>query len=292
MNGASAAQVGAAASTRPEPCRDARGKALRCLRSKTLVRLACVAAVALLGSCAQWRTPTVPLRTLAQPAPCAARPDSLLVMLPGSHSLPEEFIREGFVRAVRERRLAADVLLVDAHVGYYDNRSIIKRLRADVVEPARAKGYRRIWLVGISIGGVGAMLYADAQPDDVDGLVILAPYLGTRLTALEIRNAGSLAAWPAPLPSPESDVDVTLWRWLQAQTNPADPGKKIPLFLGYGLDDRFVYNARVLSEALPPARVFTTEGGHDWPAWNPLWRHMVEVIPIPRDATCAPAVAE
>jgi pimeloyl-ACP methyl ester carboxylesterase len=224
---------------------------------------------------------------MAYPAPCKARPDTLLVMLPGSYSLPEEFVSEGFVKAVRDRQLAVDVLLVDAHVGYYDNRTIVTRLGADVIQPARAQGYRHIWLAGISIGGVGAMLYADARPDDVDGVVVLAPYLGTRLTAQEIKNAGSLAAWPAPLVPPEGDVDVSLWRWLQAQTSPAFPGKKIPLFLGYGLDDRFVFNARVLSAELPPPRVFTTEGGHDWPAWRPLWQRVVQALPISQDEACA-----
>ena len=41
------------------------------------------------------------MRTLVQPAPCGPA-DTLVVMLPGTHSLPEEFLREGFVRTLQE----------------------------------------------------------------------------------------------------------------------------------------------------------------------------------------------
>jgi pimeloyl-ACP methyl ester carboxylesterase len=249
---------------------------------------ACLAAAVLLAGCSLWRPTVVPLRTIVQPAACATRPDTLLVLLPGSYSLPEDFVREGFVKTVREQRIAADVLLVDAHVGYYDKRSIVTRLQADVIQPARAQGYKHIWLAGISIGAVGSMLYADARPDDVEGLLLIAPYLGSRLSAKEIEVAGGLATWQAPnLPS-EGDIDLTLWRWLQAQTSPAIAGKKLPLFLGYGDDDRFVYNDKVLSRALPPARVFTASGGHDWPAWKALWPRMLDATSLPRDAGCVP----
>jgi pimeloyl-ACP methyl ester carboxylesterase len=250
---------------------------------------ACTAAAALVAGCSLWRPTVVPLRTIVQPAPCAARPDTLLVLLPGSHSLPEDFLREGFVQAIRERRIAADVLLVDAHVGYYDQRSIVTRLQADIVQPARAQGYRHIWLTGISIGAVGSMLYAQAQPDDVDGLLLIAPFLGSRLSAKEIEVAGGLAAWQAPNLPGGIDFDLALWRWLQMQTSPATAGRKLPLFLGYGNDDRFVYNDKVLSQALPPARVFTAEGGHDWPAWKALWPRMLDATPLPRDGSCVPA---
>jgi len=255
---------------------------------RTLTALAGLAAAALVG-CALWRPATVPLRTIAAPAHCATSPDTLLVLLPGSYSLPEEFLSEGFVQMVRERRLAADVLLVDAHVGYYNNRSIVERLRIDVLEPARARGYRQVWLAGISIGAVGAMIYADARPDDVDGIVILAPYLGTRLAAQEIKTSGGLAAWRAPAVSADADLDATLWRWLQAQTGSGTNAatKRVPLFLGYGRDDRFAFNDDVLAQAMPRSHVFTADGGHDWPAWKPLWRDVVNVIPIPSDRSCA-----
>jgi len=248
--------------------------------------LAALAALAPIGGCGLWRPVTVPMRTLAEAAPCAARPDTLLVLLPGSWSMPEEFRREGLVRAVHERRIAADVLLVDAHVGYYADRSILERLKADVVEPAHARGYRHLWLAGISIGGFGAMIYAEANPQDVDGVVALAPYLGSRQIAQQINAAGGLAQWTAPAARPQpGEIDLILWRWLKLQSAVDRP----PLFLGYGLDDRFLYSEQLLAAALPPSRVFTAEGGHDWPAWNLLWPRMLDAMPLPRSSDCAVA---
>lgn len=244
-----------------------------------------VAALALgLAGCANNRPTVVPMRTLVQPAPCGPA-DTLVVMLPGTHSLPEEFLREGFVRTLRERQVAADVVLVDAHTGYYQSRTIIDRLHADVIEPARARGVRRVWIVGISLGAVGAMLYADEHPKALDGVVLLAPFLGTRLTALEIENAGGLAKWPAPERRPDEELDARLWRWLKKQTEA--PGLRI--VQGYGVDDRFAYNNRLFSQSLPPAQVFTAAGGHDWPAWNALWGRIAGELPLPR-AACHAAV--
>ena len=241
--------------------------------------LACAMALTMAG-CAAWRPLTVPMRSIAVPGACAAPVDTLLVLLPGSYSLPEEFEREGFLDAVRAHRLAADLLLVDAHVGYYHQRSVVDRLQADVIAPARARGYRNIWLAGISIGGLGAMLYAEARPGEVDGLVLLAPYLGTPLVAKDIANAGGLAAWRAPPAPVAQDLDAGLWRWLQQQTGPA--AATPPLWLGYGLDDRFATNAEQLRRALPATRVFTAPGGHDWPVWTGLWQRMLPALPIPR----------
>lgn len=238
-----------------------------------------------LAGCAMWRPAVVPMRTLIEPALCAAPVGTLLVMLPGSYSLPEEFQSEGFVKIARAQHLAADLQLVDAHVRYYQNHSVIERLAEDVIRPARAKGYRQIWLVGISIGAVGAMLYADAHPDEVDGVVLIAPYLGTQLTAKEIKLAGGLAHWPSPEVKPD-DIDVIMWHWLQAQTASDSAVKKFPLFLGYGAQDRFRYNDEVLRAALPASQVFTAPGGHDWQAWRMVWERIANVLPVPTDPNC------
>jgi pimeloyl-ACP methyl ester carboxylesterase len=250
-----------------------------------LFRRAGLAVFALLAGCATWRPAVVPMRLLIEPAGCEVPASALLVMLPGSYSLPEEFRSEGFVGIARAHNLAADLQLVDAHVGYYRNRSVVERLAEDVIRPARAQGYRQIWLVGISIGAVGAMLYADAHPEDVDGVVLIAPYLGTQLTADEIKRAGGLARWPSPEVTP-GDIDTILWHWLQVQTTAESTVKKLPLFLGYGEQDRFRYNDEVLRAALPASQVFTAPGGHDWPAWRMVWERIARVLPLPTDAKC------
>jgi pimeloyl-ACP methyl ester carboxylesterase len=211
-----------------------------------------------------------------------SRSDTLLVFLPGAFLKPEEFEREGFVNAVRERDLAADSLLVDADVSYYYDQTFVDRLHQDVLQPQRAKGYKTIWLVGISIGGFGALIHELARPGMVDGIVTLAPYLGRRPVGAEIQKAGGLRSWKAPEgPPPDEEVDRKLWPWLQ-QYAQAKPARRLPpLYLGFGLADRFAANHQLLADALPNGHVFTTEGGHDWPQWSKLWRKMLDVLPLP-----------
>jgi pimeloyl-ACP methyl ester carboxylesterase len=221
------------------------------------------------------------MKTHLKPACNNSRSDTLLVFLPGAFLKPEEFEREGFISAVRERDLAADALLVDADVSYYYDQTFIERLHHDILQPQRALGYKSLWLVGISIGGFGALIHELAKPGAVDGIVALAPYLGRRPLGAEIHKAGGLRAWKAPEgPPPDEEVDRKLWPWLQ-QYAAAKPATELPpLYLGFGLADRFASNHRLLAEALPAGRVFTTEGGHDWPQWSQLWRKMLDVLPL------------
>ena len=254
--------------------------------------LCCALAMAMIGiggigGCGLWRPVFVPIPSLAEPARCDAPADTVLVLLPGSFARPEEFVREGFVRAVRERRIAADIVLVDAHLGYYSDRSIIERLHADIVAPAIARGYRQIWLVGISVGAFGAMITTQAQPNGISGVVMLGPYLGKRSVTEQVRAAGGLSRWQAPTGAlPAEEIDLVLWRWLQGMRAPGSDARA-SLYLGYGLGDRFLADDELLAAALPAAQVFTAPGGHDWPVWLALWQRMLEVLPLRRDASCA-----
>jgi pimeloyl-ACP methyl ester carboxylesterase len=241
-----------------------------------------------LASCALWRPLKVPMDLLELPARCGASApvDTLVVFLPGAYSRPEEFVREGVVRALRERRVAADAWIVDAHLGYYEARSIVERIQADVIAPARAQGYRHIWLVGVSIGGFGAMIHSLSHPGEVDGIVAIAPYLGQRAVLDEVRDAGGLRSWKAPAGElPLERMDETLWRWLQGylDARPARP----PLYLGAGRDDRFANAHALLGAALPRERVFSSAGGHDWGPWRDVWHQIVPALPLPIDASCS-----
>lgn len=249
-----------------------------------------IALCALLGAGCASRPATVPMPTRFDAGACPTATDTLLVLLPGALSPIDEFEREGFIDAVRERGLAVDVVRADAHRAYYDaSLAVVQRLREDVIVPARARGYRSIWIAGISLGGLGGMLYAQAHPAELAGLVLIAPYLGERATATEIDNAGGLLRWQAPTEplqpaqrASRESRDPALWRWLQARaTQPPDAGS-LPLYLGYSRDDRFAFHHRLLAAALPADRVATTEGGHDWPEWKRLWGSLLSTLPLPR----------
>lgn len=209
---------------------------------------------------------------------CAAQAPVLLVMLPGAHMTPAEMQQQGLVQAVRQRRLALDVVLAGAGLEYIYDRSVMQRLREDVIAPYTAAGYRRIWLMGISLGGFVAMGYAQQHPGAIEGIVTLAPYLGRRQTVAAVQAAGGAAAWAARTPSQPEDIDDRLWRWLAAP-----PAGAPPLYVGYGTEDRFVAAHATLAQTLPPGRVITRPGGHDWPPWRALWDDWLDRGLFPRD---------
>jgi len=255
------------------------------LTSRYAASAALVLAALLLSGCGFLPRPTVtPMATQVERSACSGPARTLLVFLPGAGSFPQEFSQEGFVQAVRDRRIAADMLLVDAHRGYYNERSILERLQADVIVPARSQGYQSLWLVGISLGGFGALIHEEAFPGQVQGLVVLAPYLGEASVIAEVAAVGGLGAWkPASGSAATAGFDGRLWRWLQGYSTAAgtDAAARPPLYLGYGQGDRFAVPNGLLGAVLPPAQVFTTEGGHDWPAWRRLWHRMLDVLPLP-----------
>jgi pimeloyl-ACP methyl ester carboxylesterase len=172
------------------------------------------------------------------------------------------------------------MVAVDAHLGYYYKRTIVDRLRQDVIAPAR-KRYDRIWLAGISLGGTGSLLYAAEHPEDVDGLVLLAPFLGEDKVIAEVEAAGGLQGWKTPEPLAADDFQRRLWFWLQGATRPP---ARIPIYLGWGRDDSFARANGLLARELPPDHVFTASGGHDWKAWTALWTDFVHTGALGRNS--------
>ena len=222
-------------------------------------------AAALLASC--WWIPRpaiVPMRTLAYPGAGVGAGD-LVVFLPGRGDRAEDFEERGLLAAARKAGLEADVLAVDAHLGYYYKRVIVDRLWADVVLPARARGYRRLWVVGISLGGLGSITLAQEHPDAVAGILAIAPYLGEPDLTREIEAAGGLARWEG---APSERDFRGVWGFLRGY---ATGHQRPPLWLAYGSSDRYAYAHRLLASALPGDRVLVAPGGHDWKAWDPLW---------------------
>lgn len=234
-----------------------------------------------LGGCAALARPTsVAMELLQDDSACATQAPVLLVLLPGANMTLAEMQDEGFVRALRQRRLAVDVLLVGASLNYLYDGSLLDRLHNDVIEPYRARGYRRIWLAGISLGGFVAMAYALEHPGQIEGIVALAPYLGPKPLLQEIAVAGGPALWQRTVAPREDDRDQRLWRWLA--NRPADAPA---LHLGYGTEDRFAQGHALMAGTLQPERVLTVQGGHDWAPWRKLWADWLDRRHLP--AACA-----
>jgi pimeloyl-ACP methyl ester carboxylesterase len=227
-------------------------------------------------ACFGFRPAPTPIPTLEH---VKGTSDRLVVLLPGRGGHAEDFQKGGFLDVARQAGLRADVVAVDAHLAYYANRTIVVRLHEDVIGPAKARGCREVWLVGVSMGGLGALLYAQQYPEEVTGICLLAPFLGSKATLKEIEDAGGLRSWSPREPLAPDDYQRSIWKWLKANTGNA-ANHPILIYLGYGTDDAFAGSNALLSDALPQARVFREKGGHDWPVWKQLWTDFLERAPF------------
>lgn len=234
-----------------------------------------IAAEALFSGCEISPPTKTPVDTIYYEYPNHREKECLVIFLPGRGGNINDFEDEGFVRITREHGLYADMVSVGMHFGYYADRSIIKRLKQDVIEPAKTHGYKHFWLVGVSMGGLGALLYTRAYSEDVTGLLLIAPFLGDRPVIEEITGVGGLGKWN-PVNIDKDDYQRGLWQWLKLYTMP-EQGLP-PLYLAYGQDDRFANAHKLLAQRLPDTQVFTTDGGHDWPVWRPLWERFIKPL--------------
>jgi pimeloyl-ACP methyl ester carboxylesterase len=155
------------------------------------------------------------------------------------------------------------------------DQSFSATLRAEILEPARRR-YRRIVVLGISLGGLGAVLHAQRHPHDFDRLVLLAPFLGNPGTLAEVQRGGGFAAWTPGTLAP-GDIERPALLWLRSHIA---AGHAPAIRLGYGRGDRFVQASSLLAELLPGESVVTVEGGHDWPTWRALWHMMLARFPL------------
>lgn len=190
-----------------------------------------------------------------------------LVLLSGGFIVAEDFVRRGFVERLRERGIDCPVTIAEVRMAYFADGSLRPRLGA-VLDTVRARGAQRVWIAGVSLGGLAALCHA-AQDDRLAGLALLSPYPGTRPVLREIEQAGSLERWAAAA-TPE-DLEREAWLWL-ARRAPGSP----PVHAWYGSGDRFAAGQRQLARALPGDNVHEIAGGHDWPDWREMWNRFLE----------------
>lgn len=237
--------------------------------------------------------PSVPVETRWYVGSYTNRSDQLFVFLPGNRDNLYSFVKHGLIQEViRRSTIDIDMVAVNAHMGYYINDSIIVRLREDIIEPAKKHGYKKIWLVGTSMGGYGSLLYVREYPEDITGVVLLGPYLGGDKTVEEIAESGGLLKWHDNGEYLEDEsqgiLDTQFVRWI---TDKQDEQKKFwtwlkdyeqknknlhNVLLGYGKRDRYAYGSRLLASILPDGQVIIEEGGHNWTTWRLLWRKILD----------------
>jgi pimeloyl-ACP methyl ester carboxylesterase len=144
------------------------------------------------------------------------------------------------------------------HFKYYQARTIVNRLRQDIIKPALDAGYSEIYLGGISLGGFGSLLYIKHYPDDISKIFILAPYLGDKQDYSYLIDNTAVPTVPR---------DVNLWPWL-TQLPDATKNK---IYLAYGTNDKFAVPNELLADRLPKGHSVTQTGKHNWKTWAQLW---------------------
>jgi pimeloyl-ACP methyl ester carboxylesterase len=206
--------------------------------------------------------------------PAAQRPAAArILLLPGANERGDGFARAGFHDAVRVRGLAIELECCELEFDHVTDRSMLDRLRSGPVAAARAAGYEAVWLAGVSMGGFMALCYAEQYPNEVNGVCLIAPYLGTRIISREIGLAGGVAGW-SPGEIAVEDEDRRIWRFIKSRS-----GMQPALYLGYGRDDRFADSQQLLAVVLPPEWVDVVSGAHSWPVWRQIWNHFLDKWP-------------
>ena len=194
------------------------------------------------------------------------------MLLRGICGRMEYYEQNGWIMAMQKSTRPLDMVAPDAHIGYYASRTIEMRLHEDVITRSQLHGYREIWLAGISLGGLGALLYSREYPERVKRIFLFAPYLGNGTVQDEIRAAGGLMHWEIPKDK-QNDYQYQVWQYLQQLVR--DPQRRVTLYLAYGEDDHLIGHD-LLAAYIPKERVIKIDGAHDDRTFLKLWQHMLE----------------
>ena len=240
-----------------------------------LVLLALLA-VASGSGCYYLRSADVPMQTrlycraldyqLTRADDCPRAQDAM-IMLPGIGDSVERFAQEGLIDQLREANLPLDAIVADAHFGYYRDRSLLVRLQADVLEPAKRAGYHTLHFAGVSLGGFGSLLYwRDNASWRPASLTLLTPYLGE-----PEYYQYKLDTDVAPQ---QRQADKNLWPWLDASALT----ERRYWYVGLARSGKFYQPGQAFAELLPEANRVEVDGEHNWQAWRRMWPPLLSVL--------------
>ncbi|BCD97943.1 serine aminopeptidase domain-containing protein [Marinagarivorans cellulosilyticus] len=220
---------------------------------------------------------TTPISTQTYPAISATTPKSkaLMIMLPGIGNRASAFADKGFIAELQAQHPNMEIITAEAHFGYYKERTVTTRLKEDIIKPAQQQGYNSIWLTGTSLGGFGSLLYTMEHPQDIAGIIAIAPYLGDKKLIADISQAPSLQQWARNYQG-NDEIALSLWIPLIQKSCEA---KNLNLILATGSEDKFIKAHKLLAQCLPASNVHITHGKHRWGTWNTLWQNILNEKP-------------
>lgn len=243
-----------------------------------------------LAACSAGGDITRPIPTRLVPA--TQPPHRLVVVLPGRGDDLESLGTRDIAQTIHRQWPGTDVILTGLTMPFYREGRAVERLRDEVLTPARTRHYDQVWLAGISLGGLGALMYDRAYPGEVDGMLLISPYLGDRTIYREIQAAGGLDRWqpgPARAFTPET-YQRELWRYIKHWS--VDPARTGSIWVAYGDRERFRDRIGLLAAQLPPGHAFELPGHHNWALWQPAAIVLLEHArrePTPRPVTAGGA---
>ncbi|MBU0480017.1 MAG: alpha/beta hydrolase [Proteobacteria bacterium] len=218
----------------------------------------------------------VPIPVLEYGKMDAVDHQNLLILLRGRGGSHQDFEKQGIIEEVRKRGIPFDVVVPDAHFGYYKAEILEERLKEDIIDPARAKGYRNIWLAGFSMGGVGSLFHIRRYKNDVEGVILISPFLGWNHILSEIKEAGGLTDWTVPSDR-ENDWQYLIWSWIKEYETERERYPEI--YLGFGEDDLMTGSGpELFSHSLKEGNYFSIPGNHNYKTFKEIWQqHMIRL---------------
>lgn len=194
--------------------------------------------------------------------------DKLIIFIPGLYDSVDKFKKESFFSEARKAGVKADLVAININAGHLAERVMIRRIRKDVFRRIRNEGYKNIWIVGVSIGGLSSLVYLQAHEKDLCGVVVLAPFLADDKLIKEVRKFGGIKKWAPAVEKTKDSIDDqinSLWTWLTTKDDFSN------IYLGYGKQDRFIVGSHLLETYLDKSHVVAIDGEHDWVTGRKLW---------------------
>lgn len=186
--------------------------------------------------------------------------EQVVLMLPGMGDDAEDMMYFAETGVATAGFQAAAWIGVDAHIGYYRDGLILQAFVEDVLSryPARERV-----LLGLSLGGFGALLLAEAEPDAYEELILIAPFLGRKAWVDRVRDSG---LQERPDDGPRERALLRIWRFLLERPHP-----DLPITVLIGDRDRLKPAVDLLRERAPWIEVYERPGKHRWSTWRELW---------------------
>src|SRR5882724_740034 len=165
--------------------------------------VALLSCIAVASSCMFMQKPRAIIPTETVAAQAVSDSKRMVIVLPGYGDTLATLKKSGVAEVIQHNFPEAEVVLVELSLPYYMEGRGVQRLHEEVVEPARRRGIRDIYLAGASMGGMGVLLYEREYPNEMRGLILMAPFLGDAAIMQEIEASGGIEHWtPGPTPEP------------------------------------------------------------------------------------------